>query len=599
MSVAVFLGPSLPLDEARRLLPGATYLPPARQADLVSLLDDPPAAIGLIDGEFHQARSVWHKEILLALERGCTSSAPPAWALRAAELERYGMVGVGTVFEQYACGRLTDDDEVALRYSHDDGRYVPLSEPMVNIRATLLAARAAGLPESLCELAEREAKALYYPDRCRRAVLDRLRASGAGPAEVAALDAFWREHPVDAKADDARALLDVLAAFAADPPPPRPPGEPVFRTAGLDTLHDRERRVRVDGREVALADIADAAQLWHRDAATANAAALDRGLVLVLADLLRIEPAEEDVGREIERWRIRHGHTSDDSFAAWLRRNHLDHDGFRDLAAGARAAACCGGGCSTPVTSSAAPGSSSTGCAGTTSTSRGPAPPPRPARPRRSKKSCCSAPTPPPWRASAGCRSTPTSPPGRRRPASTPRAPVARPGQRSEAPMTQINRRQALRAALVAGAAVGAGALAVQPARADDDQAGTLGHHLPPVPGMHGDRRANELWYVYEQDFYLQPSPRSSPPTRPSARSPAAPSRACSTSTGAAGSTAPTRTSSSSGSPPPATRWRCCPACSWACCTATTATAGSTRASTTSARAPATTRGCRTAARST
>ncbi|MEV0828975.1 twin-arginine translocation signal domain-containing protein [Nonomuraea rubra] len=73
--------------------------------------------------------------------------------------------------------------------------------------------------------------------------------------------------------------------------------------------------------------------------------------------------------------------------------------------------------------------------------------------------------------------------------------------------MTQINRRQALRAALVAGAAVGAGALAVQPARADDDRAGTLGHHLPPVPGMHGDRRANELWYVYEQDFYLQPSP--------------------------------------------------------------------------------------------
>ncbi|GAA2879172.1 TfuA-like protein [Nonomuraea rubra] len=336
MSVAVFLGPSLPLDEARRLLPGATYLPPARQADLVSLLDDPPAAIGLIDGEFHQARSVWHKEILLALERGVhVFGASSMGALRAAELERYGMVGVGTVFEQYACGRLTDDDEVALRYSHDDGRYVPLSEPMVNIRATLLAARAAGLPESLCELAEREAKALYYPDRCRRAVLDRLRASGAGPAEVAALDAFWREHPVDAKADDARALLDVLAAFAADPPPPRPPGEPVFRTAGLDTLHDRERRVRVDGREVALADIADAAQLWHRDAATANAAALDRGLVLVLADLLRIEPAEEDVGREIERWRIRHGHTSDDSFAAWLRRNHLDHDGFRDLAAGA------------------------------------------------------------------------------------------------------------------------------------------------------------------------------------------------------------------------------------------------------------------------
>ncbi|TQS25183.1 TfuA-like protein [Microbispora sp. KK1-11] len=334
MTLAVFLGPSLPLDEARRLLPDATYLPPARQADLVSLLDDPPAAIGLVDGEFHQSRSVWHKEILLALERGVhVFGAASMGALRAAELERYGMIGVGAVFEQYASGRLTDDDEVALRYSRDDGCYVPLSEPMVNIRATLAAAREAGLPRDLCGLAEREAKRLYYPDRCRRAVVDRLRAMDVAGVHV--LDAFWRDSAVDVKAADARLLLTTLKEFAADPPPPRRHDEETFRTAGLDTLDDRERRVRGANREIPLADIADAAQLWHPDAAASNAAALDRGLVLVLSELLHVKPTETQIEQEIGRWRVRHGHTDDASFESWLRRNHLSEGEFHLLAADA------------------------------------------------------------------------------------------------------------------------------------------------------------------------------------------------------------------------------------------------------------------------
>ncbi|TQS25182.1 twin-arginine translocation signal domain-containing protein [Microbispora sp. KK1-11] len=71
--------------------------------------------------------------------------------------------------------------------------------------------------------------------------------------------------------------------------------------------------------------------------------------------------------------------------------------------------------------------------------------------------------------------------------------------------MTHIDRRQMLRGTLAAAAATGLSAVFAPPAQADDDSE-WLRHHLPPVPGMHGDRRANELWYVYEQTFYLQPS---------------------------------------------------------------------------------------------
>src|SRR6516225_8350783 len=67
--ILVFLGPSLPADEARRILP-ARYLPPVRCGDVLHARRMKPRAIAIIDGLFELTASVWHKEILLALEDG-------------------------------------------------------------------------------------------------------------------------------------------------------------------------------------------------------------------------------------------------------------------------------------------------------------------------------------------------------------------------------------------------------------------------------------------------------------------------------------------------------------------------------------------------
>src|SRR4051794_35869047 len=115
MKAVIFLGPSLPLDEAREAL-DAIYLPPAGQTDLVTAaVNHQPDVIGLIDGVFSQSLSVWHKEILYVLEHGIPIyGASSMGALRAAETSAFGMIGVGEIFRQYASGELTDDDEVAL-----------------------------------------------------------------------------------------------------------------------------------------------------------------------------------------------------------------------------------------------------------------------------------------------------------------------------------------------------------------------------------------------------------------------------------------------------------------------------------------------------
>jgi len=61
-------------------------------------------------------------------------------ALRAAELDAYGMRGVGRVFEAFADGTLTADDEVAAAHGPQETGFIALSVALVNVRATVASA---------------------------------------------------------------------------------------------------------------------------------------------------------------------------------------------------------------------------------------------------------------------------------------------------------------------------------------------------------------------------------------------------------------------------------------------------------------------------
>src|SRR5262245_17446347 len=118
MSTYVFLGPTLPVEAARSILPEAVYLPPVSMGDVYALLAQKPQRIAIVDGLFERTPAVWHKEILFALSRGVrVLGSSSMGALRAAELHRFGMVGVGRIFDAYRDGVLCDDDEVALGHA--------------------------------------------------------------------------------------------------------------------------------------------------------------------------------------------------------------------------------------------------------------------------------------------------------------------------------------------------------------------------------------------------------------------------------------------------------------------------------------------------
>ncbi len=221
MTAIVFAGPTISSEDVQSICP-CRCLPPASRGDVYRAALTRPIAIGIVDGYFQGALSIWHKEILWAMSQGihvfgCSSMG----ALRAAELHQYGMRGVGRIFQDYRDGILMDDDEVAVQHGPLETGFLTLSEPMVNIRATLERAVVEGIVgpddrDALCGVA----KSLFYHHRSFQAVLDSDVAKALTLTRHQALERWLVNGRIDQKRDDAVEMLSELQAFVSAGPEP-------------------------------------------------------------------------------------------------------------------------------------------------------------------------------------------------------------------------------------------------------------------------------------------------------------------------------------------------------------------------------------------
>ena len=211
MTAVIFVGPTLSLAEARAIL-DADYRPPAAEGDVYRAARNRPQIIGIIDGYFDRVPAVWHKEILWAMSQGIhVYGSASMGALRAAELDVFGMEGVGAVFEAYRDGRIEDDDEVAVVHEPAEFGYRAGSEAMVDIRHTLvLAAESAVLSDEVAAALAAIAKALFYPDRSWRRVLRAAADKGLPQGELEALNRWLGDGRTSVKKADALAMLAVI-----------------------------------------------------------------------------------------------------------------------------------------------------------------------------------------------------------------------------------------------------------------------------------------------------------------------------------------------------------------------------------------------------
>jgi hypothetical protein len=213
--VVVFTGPSLSHQEARAIFGRATYMPPIRRGDAFKAFQSGAKIIGIIDGAFFQDVAVSPRELLYLLDKGVVVVGGGSMgALRAAELDEYGMIGVGEVYRMYKRGEIFSDDEVALIFN--PVTLEPLSEPLVNIRFNVKKLKEEGLlsprvAEALIEIA----KALPYPERGYERILSI--ALGRGILDVTERDRLLRlfkEHRVDLKKLDTIEVVKKVAQLA-------------------------------------------------------------------------------------------------------------------------------------------------------------------------------------------------------------------------------------------------------------------------------------------------------------------------------------------------------------------------------------------------
>jgi hypothetical protein len=218
----VFSGPTLAPGRVAELFPGARCLGPVKRGDILAALRHQPRIICILDGLFGATLPVWHKEILWALQRGIrVFGAASMGALRAAELAAFGMVGVGRVYAAYHSEELEDEDEVTVAHAGPERDYRATSEALVDMRATLAAAQAAGVIDAaVCERLVEIARDIFYPERSYPSLLLAAERAGIAPEVRARLTSFLAvdAHLVKLKQHDALECLSRIRAELASPP---------------------------------------------------------------------------------------------------------------------------------------------------------------------------------------------------------------------------------------------------------------------------------------------------------------------------------------------------------------------------------------------
>jgi hypothetical protein len=335
MNVTVFLGPSLPLDEARRILPDANFRPPAEQGDVLAAVErDGAQVIGLIDGTFLQTLSVWHNELCYVLSRRITVyGASSMGALRAVETERFGCVGVGRIYEWYRDGVLNSDDEVALAHGDSTSGFRQMSLPLVNIRASFETAVSKGLfDESIAMKAIQIVRRIYFPERTLGLILRRWREGGISGDLLDAMKRALTIDYVDLKQSDARELLLRVQRDLSTPGSlPVPAPFRFARSSVFEAMYNLDRRVVHDGIEVPLQRIGEYLALHNPRFDEIRRSALNHRIVAYLAKLLDVKVSADDLAKEEAEFLTALGIGDGEKLIEWIRANDLNQDDFRDM----------------------------------------------------------------------------------------------------------------------------------------------------------------------------------------------------------------------------------------------------------------------------
>ena len=209
----IFLGPSLSLQKAKEIFPLADYRPPARKGDFLKITNEENGVgfVGFIDGVFLQDYPPTPIEVYSLLKKNNVTVAGAAslGALRAVELEKFGMIGIGKIFQLDKSGRLESDDEVAVTFSDQD--YKLQSEALIDIRYTLYWAVKRGIiRRETKDVLVKIAKQIYFPSRNYDEIMERAKTNVIEKKELERFKEYLTTHRRSLKEEDSIKLIQFV-----------------------------------------------------------------------------------------------------------------------------------------------------------------------------------------------------------------------------------------------------------------------------------------------------------------------------------------------------------------------------------------------------
>jgi TfuA protein len=210
----IFTGPSLSWSEVASIDHRLKCCPPAVRGDISKKAKTGTKIIGLIDGVFFNRAAVSHREIIGAMKSGATIVGGSSMgALRASELDSFGMIGVGKIYTCFKQGVIEADDEVAVAYNPIT--YEPVSDPLVNIRVGLQSLVDASIVNSeTSKVLLKLAKSIFYVERSFTSLLKSAELKGLiNSGDLNRIKTFLADHDYDLKKRDAKLVVQEVVRF--------------------------------------------------------------------------------------------------------------------------------------------------------------------------------------------------------------------------------------------------------------------------------------------------------------------------------------------------------------------------------------------------
>ncbi|MGN6346550.1 MAG: TfuA-like protein [Candidatus Nitrosocosmicus sp.] len=204
----IFLGPTLSIEKAQEIL-DADYRLPAKKGDLLRLIPSSVKFVGLIDGYFLQDYPPTPIEVynLLRKKNVKVFGSSSLGALRAVELKKFGMIGIGKIFNLYLNGIIDSDDEVAVTFTGYTGYK---SEALIDIRYNLfLAYKNKLIDKGTKNIILKIAKRTYFPYRTYTDILNKSKqVLPQKKKQLEDLEEFVSKKRISLKERDAIELLN-------------------------------------------------------------------------------------------------------------------------------------------------------------------------------------------------------------------------------------------------------------------------------------------------------------------------------------------------------------------------------------------------------